>query len=637
MKKILSSLTLVSFLFGAIASSAQLGAQPSDDNMTRILLRSIRKHADKPAFKGKTTAGWQTTTYREWGQKSEKVAAWLIAQGITVGDRVGVINFNNPGWPVVDLGIQMSGATCVPIETVNTGPQHNFVLHDSSIKVLFVMDQLHFDAIARTNDLPEGLKVVGILDADQWPPPSSTKLKELGRSRDQAPTAWAEGTMTLSQILESTTVPEGVRAEMEQRVVNVKPDDVFTICYTSGTTSATPDPNATRVYPGKGVVLTHRNLASNVRVISNLVSLGPDDVFASVLPMAHMFERTIGFLTPAANGALVCYVRSPATLAEDLPEISPTVMAAVPLLFERIYQGAYRKMTEGWIGKIVKGSRSVGAFFGANKERLLAQIVGKALKRTMGGRLRFAVSGGAALKKELAEFFQVNVGVQILEGYGLTESAPVLACNRPDDFEYGTVGRAVDQVEIKLADDGEILARGPNIFKEYLNLPMETAEAKDSDGWFHTGDRGAWNIEGRLKIIGRKKLIFKLATGRYISPETIETRLVHELVSQSLVVGANQNYAAALIFPSLNNLRVRAQAVGITGTDEELCNHPEINKIYKEIVDESLADLADFEKIEKFKLVPYVLTAPDELTGAQKVKRTVVTEKFQAQIDTLFQ
>lgn len=620
-----------------LAATAVLAAPKADPTLTQLLVDSIRKNADKPALSYRVDKKkWADITYAEWAARARKLAAWLIAEGVQPGDRVGIISNNNPEWAIVDLGTQLAGAVLVPMYPTLTGPQHNYIRNDTAMKVLFVMDRIHLDAIGRLEGALDTVKVVGTLPPAAWGPAPSGKLAELGIAN--APTEWAPSTALLADILAGPEPTPEAGAAIDARVAGRKPDDTFTICYTSGTTSAPPTGgDQAMVYPGKGVMLSQRNLASNVLGVKQAVQIRSDDVFLSVLPLAHMFERTAGYYCAAASGARICYSRNPKTFIEDMGEVKPTVFACVPLLFERLYQGAFGKASQKVLGKVIGKVDKAGQFFGEKQDEVKNRIVGKLLHKATGGRVRFAVSGGAALKKELAEFFLQMVGITVLEGYGLTETSPVLTCNRPESFSFGTVGSPIPGVEIKLAEDGEILARGPGIMQGYLNLPEETAKAIDAEGWFHTGDKGGFDIHGRLRIVGRKKLLFKLKTGKYISPETLENRMVHELVAQTLVVGENQDYAAALVFPNLAALRTKAAGMGVTGDDAALCADAKVIAVYKKLIDEALAGLADFEKIRKFKLVPATLTVEGgELTPTMKLKRGVVAEKFKADIDGLF-
>ncbi len=607
-------------------------------NLTQELLRSIETHKDRVALRWRAgEKDWREISYGQWKDKAERIAAHLLAQGMKPGENVGILCYNTPEWAMVDLGIQLAGGVSVPFYPTLIGAQHNAILKQTDMRFLFVMDQTHLAPIAKLEGALDSVEVIGMLDPERWPPASSSKLAESGLA--EAPQTWQAGVTQMSALLASDAPSAQSKSEMESRVANRLPEDLMTICYTSGTTAPPPDPGQTTVYPGKGVMLTHRNIASNVNAVLSTTDVTADDVFLSVLPLAHMFERTAGYYIATFSGASISYARSPKTLIVDIHEVRPTVFAAVPLLFERVYNGAFQKASKKLLGKAIGGAQKVTSYFGGNSEALRQRIVGKFLRKAFGGRMRFAVSGGAALKRELAEFYDRYVGLTILEGYGLTETSPVLTCNRPNLYQFGTVGVPVPGVEVRLGDDSEILARGPNIMKGYLGLPDKTAESIDADGWFHTGDLGGWTPEGLLKITGRKKLQFKLKNGEYVSPETVEKALKHELVAQSMVVGANENYPGALIFPDLPALRVRAGMMGLEGSDEELCANEQIQSLYQdEVVANGNALVPKFMRLKRFKLMPVTLLVESgELTPTMKLKRGVLSEKFASDIQSLFE
>lgn len=611
-------------------------------NLAQMMLATVDALPTKVAFQYKQGGAWKPVTYRDWEARSVKLAAWLLDQGIQKADRVGILCFNRPEWPLVDLAAQMIGAVIVPIYPSLTGPQHNYILHDASIKVFCVMDRAHLEPVRKLAGALDLVKVVGVVDPAAWPPPSKEKMKEAGLT--ESPTEWPQGTLTLSEILASTEVKPAHLATIKERMRGTGPDDLATICYTSGTSSATPAGEGTMVYAGKGVLLTHRNLISNVDAISQAAKLGPQDTFLSILPLAHMFERTCGYYAPVARGGTIAYATSPASFIDDMGEIKPTVFAAVPLLFERMYQ----KVSAVGEGKPIAGTQrvltNIADFFGGDRENITAfldakkmRLLGKMLRGKTGGRLRFAVAGGAAFSKELAEFFHKDAGILVLEGYGLTETSPVLTCNRPENHRFGTVGLPVAGVEIKIAPDFEILARGPNVFKGYLNNEEETRKAIDAEGWFHTGDLGRLEADGFLKITGRKKAMFKLSTGKYVVPEQLENRMVHELVAQTVVVGENQKHAGMLIFPNLPSMRNLAKEVGASGDDAALCKDAKVRAGYQKLIDEANTGLADHERCKVFSLEPAVLGVDSgELTPTLKVKRAVIAQKFAGQIAAMF-
>lgn len=634
MKNTLKALVLsLALPVAAMAQSAQ--------NLAQMMLSTIDALPTKTAFQYKDGGAWKAVTYKDWEGKSIKLAAWMLDNGIQKGDKVAILCFNRPEWPLVDLAAQLIGAVTVPVYPSLTGPQHNYILHDASIKAFFVMDRAHLEPIRKLAGAFDGIKVVGILDPAQWPPPSKEKMKEAGLT--EMPKEWPEGTLTLSSVLASTEASKEHMNQIKERIRAVQPDDLATICYTSGTTSAPPSSEGTMVYAGKGVLLTHKNLISNVDAVVAAAKLGPQDTFLSILPLAHMFERTCGYYCPIARGATIAYAVSPASFVDDMGEIKPTVFAAVPLLFERMYQKVTAAGDSGAIaatekallglGDIFTDRERVAAFLDAKKMRLL----GKILRGKTGGRLRFAVAGGAAFSADLAEFFEKQAGILVLEGYGLTETSPVLTCNRPENHRFGTVGLPVQGVELKIAEDGEIIARGPGIFKGYLNNEEETRKAIDEQGWFHSGDLGRIEPDGFLKITGRKKAMFKLKTGKYVVPEQLENRMVHELVAQTVVVGENQAFAGMLIFPNLPALRAAAKAAGITGDDAALCKDAKVRAIYQKLIDDANAGLADHEKCKAFSLQPVTLSIDSgELTPTLKVKRGVIAQKFANEILAMF-
>jgi long-chain acyl-CoA synthetase len=612
-------------------------------NLGQMMLSTVDALPTKAAFRFKAGEEWKSITYKEWEERSLKVAAWMLDQGIQKGDKIAILCFNRPEWPLIDLAAHMVGAVVVPMYPSLTGPQHNYILHDAEIKAFFIMDRAHLEPIRKLPGALDKVKVVGIADPATWPPPSKEKMKEAGLT--EMPKDWPEGTLVLSSILSGAAPSAEHVNTVKERLRSVTQDDLATTCYTSGTTSAPPANDGTMVYAGKGVLLTHKNLVSNVDAIAQAAQIGPKDTFLSILPLAHMFERTCGYYAPIARGATIAYATSPASFLDDMGDVKPTIFACVPLLFERMYQRIMavgdKKPITGALGAIT----NVADFFGADRERVSTfldikkmRILGKILRKKTGGQLRFAVSGGAALSKELAEFFLNEAKILILEGYGLTETSPVLCCNRPEKYRFGTVGLPVNGVEVKIAEDGEILARGPSIFKGYLNNPEETAKAIDDQGWFHTGDLGAIEPDGFVKITGRKKSMFKLSTGKYIAPEKVENKLVHELIAQAVVVGENQKHAGCLIFPNLPAMRSFAKSQGVTGDDAALCKDEKVRAAYQKLIKEACADMPDWEKVQVFALDPAVLSIDSgELTPTLKVKRGVIAVKFKSQIEAMFQ
>ncbi|MBI4859572.1 MAG: long-chain fatty acid--CoA ligase [Candidatus Riflebacteria bacterium] len=611
-------------------------------NLAELALTTCARYPGRPAFSRRVLDGWRTLTYGQWEERSTRLAAWLLARGVGRGDRIAILSYNNPEWVTVDLAALMVGAVVVPMYPSLTGPQHNYILHHAKIKVLFVVDRAHLEPIRQIEGALDGITVVGMLAPGDWPRPSREKLRE--SKLETLPTGWPEGLPQLGPIIAESQPSREAEEELCSRIKATRSTDLATICYTSGTCSVTPATPTSMLPAGKGVLLTHGNLVTNVLYVREVAELTREDALLSVLPLAHMFERTCGYYAAVSAGAAVSYAASPAQFVDDIGSVAPTVLLCVPMLFERIYQRAFAATDKPWFRKVTGLATAVVNVFvgdaaraGQFVEDRKAWLLGKLLRRKLGGRLRFAVSGGAALSADLARFFHEKAGILILEGYGLTETSPVLTCNRPGRWRFGSVGMPITDAQVRIAEDGEVLGRGPMVMQGYLDDPEETAKALDPEGFFHTGDLGRFDEDGFLRITGRKKAMFKLSIGKFVNPEPIENRMVHELVSQAMVCGSDRPFAAVLIFPNLPALQSLAASLGVTGDDAALCNDQRIREPYKKIVDDACGHLPDYERIKRFCLVPAALGIDSgELTPTLKVKRAVVGERFKERIDSMY-
>jgi long-chain acyl-CoA synthetase len=556
----------------------------------------------------------------EFVQRVKNVALGLAALGIRPGDRIALLSENRPEWSIADLAILSLGAINVPIYTTQAVDQIEFILSDSGARAIFVSGKKLFRHAepAFTN---RPLEYTIFFD--------SGASAEVGKG------------IQLDQLEESGKDQIKSRPDAFEAYLHVvRPEDLATIIYTSGTTG---EP--------KGVMLTHNNFMSNVLSITRGLPIGPTDVALSVLPLSHIFERA-GFYVFCYNGLSVYYAASFDQIGENLREVSPTVMTAVPRLFEKVYHRIIKKgmSQKGWKRKVFTQSLAVGQRYGELKDnrrwipaglrvkqRVASSLVFSKWREGVGGKLRYFVSGGAPLAPALS-YAYLAAGIPILQGYGATETCIVCA-NRPGNNHVGSVGIPFDGIELRIAEDGEILVRGPNVMRGYYGQPEATA-AVLKDGWFYTGDVGHMDKEGRLYITDRKKDLFKLSNGKYVAPQLLESLLKEsEFVSQVVVVGAGRKQPVALIVPDWENLNqaLATTKEAVPKNRAELSKHPSAIKIVQRDIAALTASLADYERIRRVALLPNEFTIDGgELTPTLKVKRRVIDERFAAVIDDLY-
>ncbi|WP_018479916.1 AMP-dependent synthetase/ligase [Pontibacter roseus] len=584
-------------------------------NITRALdlLPYQLQHSPQPDFlASKVNGQWVKYSTQEVQDIANQVSLGLLKLGLGKDDKVAIISLNRPEWVFVDFGIQQIGAISVPMYPTITVEDYRYIFNDAEVKAVFVSDsELYNKVVAATTGM-EGIKEIYTFDeihgATHW-----KEVVALGKGEDPA--------------------------QLEPLKAAVNPDDTLTIIYTSGTTG---NP--------KGVMLTHRNLVSNVTGTLPYVPVNKDHRALSFLPLCHIFERMLLYLYTRI-GVSIYYAESIEKVADNLKEVQPHVFTTVPRLLEKVYDKIVAKGMEltgvkrnlfFWaleLGLKYDTRENQGWWY--NKQLELAnKLIFSKWREALGGNVIAIVSGGAALQPRLARVFW-SANIRVMEGYGLTETSPVITVNRyePENNVIGTVGMAIDGVEVKIAEDGEILTRGPHVMKGYYKRPDLTSEAIDADGWFHTGDIGEM-VEGKfLKITDRKKEMFKTSGGKYVAPQPIENKLKESVViEQAMVVGAGQKYAAALIVPSFLGLQDWCQHKGIKYTsDAEMIKNPEILDKYKREVEKANEGLAQYETIKKFRLIPNMWTVETgELTPTLKVKRKNITANYQKEIDSMF-
>jgi long-chain acyl-CoA synthetase len=606
----------------ASAASAKSDHRISSEatSVPGLCLNASLKHGKAKALNHKVDGQWINISAPAFVERVKNIALGLAALGIRPGDRVALLSENRPEWSIVDLAILSLGAVNVPIYTTQAIDQIEYILADSGPRAIFISNKRLYKHAkpALTNRV---LEYLILFDPEA--------VEEIDKA------------IPLSQLEENGKQLAAERPEAFDAYLHaVRPEDLATIIYTSGTTG---EP--------KGVMLTHNNFMSNVLSITAGLPIDEKDTALSVLPLSHIFERA-GFYVFIYNGLEVYYAASFDQVGENLREVSPTVMTAVPRLFEKVYHRIIKKgMAEtGWKRKVFTESLEVGQRYGELKDKrkfispalrvkqsLASKLVFSKWRAGVGGRLRYFVSGGAPLSPALS-YSYLAAGIPILQGYGATETCIVCA-NRPDNNHVGSVGVPFDGIEIKIAADGEILIKGPNVMRGYYGQPEATA-AVLKDGWFYTGDVGHMDKQGRLYITDRKKDLFKLSNGKYVAPQLIESLLKQsEFVGQVVVVGAGRKQPAALIVPDWESL---TKALSETGEPfpkdkEELAKHPAAIKIVQKDISALTSTLIDYERIRRVALLPNEFTIDSgELTPTLKVKRRVVDERFGDLIEELY-
>ncbi len=597
-------------------------ATDSKNTINQAFLDTVERRGGYPALKSKIDGTYQPTTYDQLADQVKNFSLGLRELGLNFGDRVAMLAENRQKWAVSDLGILSLGAVNVPMFYTSTSKQVSYIVQDSGSKIICVSTKRQLEKVrAFFDQIPELEKII-VFD-------------ELDEIDDQCE-------LTFNQVIEVGKEIDNGEQIYQEASHRVEPDNVATIIYTSGTTG---EP--------KGAILTHDNLMSNVKSGLSILEIDPDDQFLSFLPLSHVFERMAGYYIPIYRGACISYAQSPLTVRENMGEIRPTVMASVPRLYEMMHDRivkqvrsapALRQKIFHWavgVGRKVSALKQKGKNPGlilSQKAALADKLVFSKLKAITGGRLRFFVSGGAPLPQSIAEFFHA-AGILILEGYGLTETSPVISVNTLDSFKFGSVGKPIPGVEVEIAGDGEILTRGPNVMVGYHNKPEQTAEAIDKEGWFHTGDIGHFDEEDFLRITDRKKNILVLSNGKNVAPQPIENALKQSsYINQIMLLGDNQKTVAALIVPDFDSVKGFAEDQGIGTSDlNELLVEQSVIQLIKKEISQYSSDFADFEQVRQFQLIDREFSADaNEMTPTLKLKRNVIMENFADQINQMY-
>ena len=596
--------------------SAHAKQRSESETLYGLFHRACSLHPKKRAlmYKGEGKK-YEAISYGEVDESVTNVAAFLTTLGVEKGDAIAIFSNNRPEWAIADLAVLKRGGIVVAIYPTLPPSQVKYVVNDSRMKLIFVENARLFSIIegVRTES-PRLEKVILFDDSGIAGEKEYVRFEEMKRRRP----------------------------EVADEGEDVSGTDVATIVYTSGTTG---EP--------KGVVLTHGNIVSNTLSIVKRCRVTHEDVVVSYLPLSHMFERTCGYYAMLFCGASIAFAEDLSTLAEDVATIRPTVLLAVPRVIEKAYDTVV-KQVEGssplkrllvsfaiknlnrYANLTYRGMRvPVGL---RAKCAVCNTFVASAFRKIAGGRLRIIASGGAPLDQKIAKVLHI-LGFNLMEGYGLTETSPIVCCHTLDDRKLGTVGKPLDGIDVVIGENDEILVKGPNVMRGYLNKPDETADVIDEDGWFHTGDRGRLDEDGNLIITGRIKELIVTSYGKNVASASIEAQITKSrYVAQAVLYGDKKKYIVALIVPDREGLRSYAQERGIDfDSFSELLEKDEIREVIRHDIEEATADLAPYEKIKAFALIPEEFTVENGmLTPTLKLRRNRIFEKYRQEVDGMY-
>jgi long-chain acyl-CoA synthetase len=582
----------------------------------------VERDGDRAAQRYKANGTWHTLNWRQVGEGVRELATGLLVLGRRKEDAVGILSASRAEWVQADFAIFSAGCRTIPIYPTYPPDLIQYLVNDADVKTLFVEDAGQLATVLEVQGKMEGLEQIVVMQGYEGEAsPRIMTWEELRR-------------------LGGDSV-ERLKGDLAGRVSEGRPEDIATIVYTSGTTG-----------PPKGVVQTHGNHLGTLESAARMETITSGETHLLFLPLAHSFARLESFLG-VHRGLITAFAENIDKLRDNLPEVKPNFICSVPRVFEKVYAGVIAKAEAGspikkkifhWavgvgreVSRLKQAKKPVPAGL-AFKYRLAHKLVFSKLHEALGGRLRFAVSGGAPLSKEIAEFFHA-AGILILEGYGLTETCPSLTFNRLDHFKFGSVGQAQPGIEVKIAPDGEILGRGPNIAKGYFKKPEATAEVFLADGWFATGDIGRIDEDGFLFITDRKKDLIVTAGGMNIAPQNIENLLKGDpFISQAMVHGDKRPYPVAIITLNPEELAKFAKEQGILNAEPAaLAKHPKVVEHVARIVEARNAELQSYAKVKKFAILPVDFTVENGLlTPTLKVKRRIITDKHRELLDSLY-
>ena len=590
-----------------------------DTSLASMILDRAARYGSRRVFLRKRNSSWEDISWQQFGDQIVRAARGLAASGFQPGDRLAILADNRPEWPLLDLACLYLGGVDVPLYLTSPPDDLAYILNDAGASVLAVAGDDQRQKIAQIASEVPSLRQVIHLDTDSAP--------DAGLPNRLA-------ALSLTDLLAS--------GEHSSRPAQPAPDPgLATIIYTSGTTGRP-----------KGVMLSHTNMLANAEDAAAVLPLGEEDLTLSFLPLSHGFERTGGLYTILRAGGAIAYGGGIASLTDDLSAVRPTILCCVPRVLERVYQHMLgeRENASFVKQKILSWALEVGRAAGRARTSdtalpfalslqhgLADRLVFGALRTALGGRIRFLVSGGAPLNADLACFFH-GAGIPVYEGYGLTEAGPVVACNTPDRNRVGSVGTPLPQVSVRIADDGEVCVRGPNVMAGYYNRPEDTAAALDAEGWLHTGDIGAIDAQGFLAITDRKKDLLITSQGENVAPQPIEGRFRQEpLIEEACLIGDQRPYLTVLLVPDRAFVEIVANTHGVSGEWPDVLDHPTIRGLFQQCFETVNNSLPRHAQPRHFTLLAEPFSqASNELTPTLKVKRRTVLQTRQAAIDSMY-
>ncbi|MHA1792644.1 MAG: AMP-dependent synthetase/ligase [Promethearchaeota archaeon] len=656
--------------------------------ITRFLLNSARRYAELDCMRYLKRGEYVGITWEEVLDVTRLFSLGLQSIGVNKGTRVALMSKTRYEWRLVDYGILFAGGTTVTIYPSLTSAQVKYIINDSNTEIIFVDKERNLKKVLEAQPecpnlkyvfsiepLKAELKTPTVLDLDDLvqkgeqamkeisPVPEEIQ-KELKKLKKKIRRSYDEqkilGYLTRFHELD-LEILKATQDPFIERYLSIKGDDIATIVYTSGTTGVP-----------KGALLTHHNMAINSIQTSKVIPLKPTDVALAFLPLSHVLERQVGHFIASLIGFTVAYARDTDSLIENFDQVKPTFITSVPRIYEKLYDKVVADVAEsefkekvfdkavewGWDYQMTIQEGEDVSIGLALKNFLVDHLVFKKVRDIFGGRLRFMFSGGAALNPVIAKFF-FAAGFKIMEGYGLTETSPVLTLNPLDDIRIGTVGKVIPDTEVKIADDGEIICKGPQVFQGYWNKPAETADAFDEDGWYHTGDLGEFKDGGYLRITGRKKTVIVLRTGKKVSPVNTEAAiLLSRYIAHVCTIGDDKKYLIGVIEPNFEYLGEWLEKNGLTSFKpkdfelykgmkkeefelvmdrrKQVIEMPEVKEFYNQILQETQKNLSEFERIRRFILVPDEWTEYNLLTPSMKMKRKVIEKYYEKQLNEIY-